>query len=151
MAFLWLIVLLSFFLNRCVVCADYHLCHNCFATDTHTQHSFQFRQVSQKWCSNLSNTLSQPLKTNTVLSASQFFISTLPILYRNLANFVSQPCQLCIATLQYCIVTWPILYCNLANFLQCCYTFALLPIKLIRVGRTVSAIWSNLLFNIVDR
>ncbi|XP_015774343.1 PREDICTED: E3 ubiquitin-protein ligase ZSWIM2-like [Acropora digitifera] len=29
---------------RCVVCADYHLCHNCFATDTHTQHSFQFRQ-----------------------------------------------------------------------------------------------------------
>jgi len=35
---------------RCVVCADYHLCHNCFATDTHTQHSFQFRQKpSQRW------------------------------------------------------------------------------------------------------
>lgn len=125
MGFLWLIVLLLFFLNRCVVCADYHLCHNCFATDTHTQHSFQFRQVSQQWYSNLSNTLSQPCKTNTVLSASQFCIATLPILYRNLA----------------------ILYCNLTNsvlqphqFLQCCYTFALLEIKLIRVGRTVSAV-----------
>ena len=31
---------------RCVVCADYHLCHTCFATDTHMQHSFQFRQAS---------------------------------------------------------------------------------------------------------
>ena len=142
MGFLWLIVLLSFFLNRCVVCADYHLCHNCFATDTHTQHSFQFRQVSQQWYRNLSNTLSQPCTTNTVLPASQFC---------NLANSVSQPCQFCIATLQYCIVTWPILYCDLANFLQCCYTFALLPIKLIRVGRIVSAVWSNLLFNIIDR
>lgn len=35
---------------RCVVCADYHLCHSCFATDTHTQHSFQFRQKpSERW------------------------------------------------------------------------------------------------------
>lgn len=88
MGFLWLIVLLFFFLNRCVVCADYHLCHNCFATDTHTQHSFQFRQVSQQWYSNFSNTLSQPRKTNTVLSASQFCIATLSILYPNLANSV---------------------------------------------------------------
>lgn len=39
--------LIEFVLGRCVVCADYHLCHSCFATDTHTQHSFQFRQVSQ--------------------------------------------------------------------------------------------------------
>lgn len=35
---------------RCVVCSDYHLCHACFATDTHTQHSFQFRQkLSERW------------------------------------------------------------------------------------------------------
>lgn len=39
--------LIEFVLGRCVVCADYHLCHSCYATDTHTQHSFQFRQVSQ--------------------------------------------------------------------------------------------------------
>ena len=31
--------------NRCVVCADYHLCQQCFPTDTHMQHNFQFRQV----------------------------------------------------------------------------------------------------------
>ena len=96
MGFLWLIVLLSFFLNRCVVCADYHLCHNCFATDTHTQHSFQFRQVSQQWYSNLSCKTNATLHVKLILynlSASQFCIATLPILYSNLA----------------------ILYCNLTN------------------------------------
>lgn len=35
---------------RCVICVDYHLCHSCFATDHHMQHSFQFRQnSSQRW------------------------------------------------------------------------------------------------------
>ncbi|EDO43623.1 predicted protein, partial [Nematostella vectensis] len=29
---------------RCVICSDYHLCHPCFLTDHHMQHSFQFRQ-----------------------------------------------------------------------------------------------------------
>lgn len=102
MGFLWLIVLLFFFLNRCVVCADYHLCHNCFATNTHTQHSFQFRQVSQQWYSNLS------CKTNTTLHVKL-------ILYCQLPSSVSQPCQFCIATLPILYSNLAILYCNLTN------------------------------------
>ncbi|XP_031571469.1 E3 ubiquitin-protein ligase ZSWIM2-like isoform X2 [Actinia tenebrosa] len=35
---------------RCAVCIDYHLCHQCFASDHHVQHSFQFRQnSSHRW------------------------------------------------------------------------------------------------------
>ncbi|KAI8515427.1 E3 ubiquitin-protein ligase Zswim2 [Branchiostoma belcheri] len=36
---------------KCIVCVEYHLCQNCFSgTQTHKEHSFQFRQKSsQRW------------------------------------------------------------------------------------------------------
>ncbi|CAH1238898.1 ZSWIM2 [Branchiostoma lanceolatum] len=36
---------------KCIVCIEYHLCQNCFSgTQTHKEHSFQFRQKStQRW------------------------------------------------------------------------------------------------------
>nr|XP_006814084.1 PREDICTED: E3 ubiquitin-protein ligase Zswim2-like [Saccoglossus kowalevskii] len=35
---------------RCTTCVDYCLCQGCFNTDTHTQHSFVYRQKSnQRW------------------------------------------------------------------------------------------------------
>ncbi|XP_071959967.1 uncharacterized protein [Antedon mediterranea] len=35
---------------KCSVCAEYYLCHACFLTPTHKDHSFQFRQKpSQRW------------------------------------------------------------------------------------------------------
>lgn len=35
---------------KCNTCKDYYLCQACFNTETHTQHSFQFRQkCTQRW------------------------------------------------------------------------------------------------------